>query len=457
MSVPGVLVAHRAANAPDTLRAAQGHVDVVEADVHLFRGRLEVRHGKTIGPLPILWERWYLLPRDTPRPLLADLLAAAAPLPTDLMLDLKGPDPRMPGALGRALAGWAGERRVIVCSRIWRTVDRLRATRRRARAALGGQPARAAGARPPVPARRARGRVGGPPPAEPGGGGGPAGAGRPRVGLDRRRSGAGGAPRADGASPGSSATSPATSAPPSTGFTRSPPRCNPGSAGRCQPGVRAITRAGRAPRGRAHRPPPALAGVDRHRELVPQPGGAARVVHRAGVRLRHGQAARHGPRDADRPQHDLRGARDRPPPGRADRGRGDGGLSRGSRAGARARVGGRRAAVGRHGPSARQPVRAARLHRRGRAAVRPGASPPPRRGRPDGRPRRALPAAVPAVGGAQRVAAGGDQPGGRADRGLGAPRPARPPGRQARHRPARARRRRPSPAAATTTAPSTSA
>lgn len=129
MSVPGVLVAHRAANAPDTLRAAQGHVDVVEADVHLFRGRLEVRHGKTIGPLPILWERWYLLPRDTPRPLLADLLAAAAPLPTDLMLDLKGPDPRMPGALGRALAGWAGERRVIVCSRIWRTVNRLRATR----------------------------------------------------------------------------------------------------------------------------------------------------------------------------------------------------------------------------------------------------------------------------------------------------------------------------------------
>ncbi len=125
MSVPGVLVAHRAANAPDTLRAATGDVDVVEADVHLFRGRLEVRHAKTLGPLPVLWEKWHLLARDTPRPLLGDLLSVAAPLAVDLMLDLKGPDPRLPGALERALAGWKGERRLIVCSRIWRTVDRL--------------------------------------------------------------------------------------------------------------------------------------------------------------------------------------------------------------------------------------------------------------------------------------------------------------------------------------------
>jgi glycerophosphoryl diester phosphodiesterase len=126
VSVPGVLVAHRAANAPDTLRAAAGRVDVVEADVHLFRGRLEVRHAKTLGPLPVLWEKWHLLARDTPRPVLGDLLRAAAPLAVDLMLDLKGPDPRLPGALERALGGWTGERRVIVCSRIWRTVDRLR-------------------------------------------------------------------------------------------------------------------------------------------------------------------------------------------------------------------------------------------------------------------------------------------------------------------------------------------
>ena len=105
MSAPGILVAHRAANTPATLRAAQGAVDAVEADVHLFRGRLEVRHAKTVGPVPLLWERWYLLPRDTPRPLLGDLLAAAESLDTALMLDLKGPDPRMAGAVARAVAG----------------------------------------------------------------------------------------------------------------------------------------------------------------------------------------------------------------------------------------------------------------------------------------------------------------------------------------------------------------
>ncbi len=128
MSAPGVLVGHRAANAADTLQAAQGHVNVVEADVHLFHGRLEVRHAKTLGPLPILWEQWHLLPRGTHRPLLPGLLAAAAPLATDLMLDLKGPDPRLAGAVRRAAAVWEGERRLIVCSRIWRTVDRLRAS-----------------------------------------------------------------------------------------------------------------------------------------------------------------------------------------------------------------------------------------------------------------------------------------------------------------------------------------
>ena len=127
MSVlPGALIAHRAANAPDTLRSAQGVADIAEADVHLFRGRLEVRHAKTLGPVPILWERWHLLDRGTPRPVLEDLLGAAESLPTGLMLDLKGPDPRMAPAVRRAIEGWAAPRRLIVCGRVWRTIDRLR-------------------------------------------------------------------------------------------------------------------------------------------------------------------------------------------------------------------------------------------------------------------------------------------------------------------------------------------
>lgn len=124
--LPGALIAHRAANAPDTLRSAAVIADVAEADVHLFRGRLEVRHAKTVGPLPILWERWHLLDRDTRRPVLEDLLAAAASLDIGLMLDLKGPDPRMAEAVRRAVDGWDGAQRLIVCGRVWRTIDRLR-------------------------------------------------------------------------------------------------------------------------------------------------------------------------------------------------------------------------------------------------------------------------------------------------------------------------------------------
>ncbi len=90
---------------------------LVEADVHLYRGRLEVRHLKTFGPLPILWDRWFIAPLRTPRLELAGLLATVAP-GTELMLDLKGRDPRLPGRVAAALAGH--DVAVTVCSRNWR-------------------------------------------------------------------------------------------------------------------------------------------------------------------------------------------------------------------------------------------------------------------------------------------------------------------------------------------------
>ena len=58
--------------------------------------------------------------------MLEDLLAAAASLDIRLMLDLKGPDPRMAEAVRRAVDGWGGAQRLIVCGRVWRTIDRLR-------------------------------------------------------------------------------------------------------------------------------------------------------------------------------------------------------------------------------------------------------------------------------------------------------------------------------------------
>ncbi len=68
MSAPALVIAHRAANSAAALAAVGPGVDVVEADVHLFRGRLEVRHAKTLWPSSVLWERWYLLERDGAAP-----------------------------------------------------------------------------------------------------------------------------------------------------------------------------------------------------------------------------------------------------------------------------------------------------------------------------------------------------------------------------------------------------
>lgn len=110
------LVAHRAGNDLERLRAARAlGVPLIEADVHLFAGRLEIRHLKTLGPVPILWDRWTLAPPWTPRLLLHELLHAAGPTP--LMLDLKGHDARLSHQVAAALAGHSEQ--VVVCSRSW--------------------------------------------------------------------------------------------------------------------------------------------------------------------------------------------------------------------------------------------------------------------------------------------------------------------------------------------------
>jgi glycerophosphoryl diester phosphodiesterase len=119
---PGMpfLVAHRAGNQLDLLRAAEADHSgaIVEADVNLFRGRLEVRHLKTLGPLPVFWDRWQLAPPWRPRLLLSELLAAATP-GTELMLDLKGKNPRLAERVVAALDPYLGARRITICTRAW--------------------------------------------------------------------------------------------------------------------------------------------------------------------------------------------------------------------------------------------------------------------------------------------------------------------------------------------------
>jgi glycerophosphoryl diester phosphodiesterase len=110
------VVAHRAGNDLVSLRRAQAlGLAVVEADLRLFRGRVEVRHLKTVGPLPILWDRWRLADPFAPRLLLSELLRAVGPR-TTLMLDLKGRDVRL-SRLVRAALDDVPIARLLLCAR----------------------------------------------------------------------------------------------------------------------------------------------------------------------------------------------------------------------------------------------------------------------------------------------------------------------------------------------------
>lgn len=122
-----LVVGHGAANSPEALARARPHADVVEADVHRFRGRLEVRHAKTMGPVPLLWEGRRILHPRTRRPPLDEVLAY---LDGDggvaLMLDLKGPDPALARAVLAATAARRAGPGLYACARHWPTADALR-------------------------------------------------------------------------------------------------------------------------------------------------------------------------------------------------------------------------------------------------------------------------------------------------------------------------------------------
>ncbi|MGH8868883.1 MAG: glycerophosphodiester phosphodiesterase [Actinomycetes bacterium] len=116
-------VAHRAGNTLADFRdAMDAGVDLIEADVHAYRGRLEVRHTKSMGPLPWLWDRWYLVPKSQPRLVLPDLLAEVEPK-THLMLDLKGVHPRVAPATAALVRAMEPAHPVTICTRAWWMLD----------------------------------------------------------------------------------------------------------------------------------------------------------------------------------------------------------------------------------------------------------------------------------------------------------------------------------------------
>lgn len=113
---PYEVIAHRAGNDPVSLREVAAHADLVEADLHLWRGRLEVRHAKRAWPTSRLWERDGLVARGTPVNDFAGVLDEAAASDAALWLDLKGVDPRL---FRRADAATRGLGRCTVSTKSW--------------------------------------------------------------------------------------------------------------------------------------------------------------------------------------------------------------------------------------------------------------------------------------------------------------------------------------------------
>lgn len=116
-------IAHRAGNSLAGLHAANTlGVDVIECDVHEHRGRLEVRHLKTAGPLPFLWDRWELASASAPRLGLRELLEADRH-GTTFMLDLKGRRSAAARSVAQLLHEVARHKPVLVCGRYWPSVE----------------------------------------------------------------------------------------------------------------------------------------------------------------------------------------------------------------------------------------------------------------------------------------------------------------------------------------------
>jgi glycerophosphoryl diester phosphodiesterase len=115
------LIAHRAGNDASTVAPALAATDTIELDLHLFRGRVEVRHEKVLWPFALYWEKWRFVRRLRP-PDLASILAAT-PDGVHIWLDLKG----FSGRLTRRVLREVGDRRPLTAStRNWWTLAAMR-------------------------------------------------------------------------------------------------------------------------------------------------------------------------------------------------------------------------------------------------------------------------------------------------------------------------------------------
>lgn len=120
-----LLIGHRAGNHLDRMAAAfAAGADYVEADVWLHHGKLEVRHEKSLWPLPLLYDGWKLFPGWRRRLALRDVLLAARGRGR-LFIDLKGREPGLPAAMVGVIAAAGAEETVAFSSPGWHFLDEL--------------------------------------------------------------------------------------------------------------------------------------------------------------------------------------------------------------------------------------------------------------------------------------------------------------------------------------------
>ncbi len=118
-----LVIAHRAGNELATARRAEAlGADLVEVDVWSYRHRIELRHVKTMGPLPLLWDRWTLQPGWRHRFVFSELLVGTK-VDTRLLLDLKGKDASLAEHVIATIRGGQPARQIILCGRNWAQLD----------------------------------------------------------------------------------------------------------------------------------------------------------------------------------------------------------------------------------------------------------------------------------------------------------------------------------------------
>lgn len=116
-------IAHRWGNSISTsLAAIEAGFDMIETDLWPFHGRLEIRHAKSIGPLPVYWEKWYIEGIGNHQLQLAELVRALPPT-APLFIDFKGTLPWLGERAIEAIEEIQQGRQVIVCGRAWTQLD----------------------------------------------------------------------------------------------------------------------------------------------------------------------------------------------------------------------------------------------------------------------------------------------------------------------------------------------